>query len=459
MTALLTVSGTVYANDILPDPEDGMIPAETDPNAEVFINSPPDFGPIAAKGVAVVINENDSDPIYIKKVIGFKTTGESMAKFLVTVNQGNGDVTKKWIAENGKCAAGGLSAERGVATASNWSLEVCDTWSRRWALTASEVGIKSIKIEPIRDIEGDGNAAAFDVITTDDPEFSTIGSNHGRKIGKVGIIGSFSGKVITATYSRPVHLLGEAEKSDLYGVMTIDFGENPFIGTMTFRADTDDVELPKGCCCLDFDIEGFEGYDGNFPASLNEDGDYLHLLPDNESQRTHIDKYLVCYDQRYPTQVACESNLNQAKRIRYPASSLGEQVTKNVQSTHWFVKHQRPYTELLCSELQQEPGIDIPFEVPLLAKGVELKAKQNKNGGVDLTLTTTSEKGTAAFVILRGDKLENEGTAIEAVPTCRFASGGSPYTCTDTDKVKANNYQVLEIEDTGRSIIYQPVTP
>ncbi len=90
----------------------------------------------------------------------------------------------------------------------------------------------------------------------------------------------------------------------------------------------------------------------------------------------------------------------------------------------------------------------------LLATGVELTATKNAAGGVDLTLTTTAEPGTAAMLILRGDQLGNGGTEIDVA--CSFASGGSPYTCTDA--VAADTYRAAEIEYDGSLIIYGEVT-
>jgi hypothetical protein len=97
----------------------------------------------------------------------------------------------------------------------------------------------------------------------------------------------------------------------------------------------------------------------------------------------------------------------------------------------------------------------LPFSDSLLATGVELTATTNAAGGVDLTLTTTAEPGTAALLILRGDQLGNGGTEIDVA--CDFASGGSPYTCTDDSA--ADTYRAAEIEDDGSLIIYGEVTP
>ncbi len=70
-------------------------------------------------------------------------------------------------------------------------------------------------------------------------------------------------------------------------------------------------------------------------------------------------------------------------------------------------------------------------------------------------LKISFEPDIAALTILRGKKLDNGGTEIDVV--CRFASGGSPYTCTDA--VVGDNYRVLETEYDGSVIVYDEVTP
>ncbi|MDM8561759.1 hypothetical protein QUF54_00215 [Candidatus Marithioploca araucensis] len=92
--------------------------------------------------------------------------------------------------------------------------------------------------------------------------------------------------------------------------------------------------------------------------------------------------------------------------------------------------------------------------VKLLATGVSLTAKVAGNK-VKLKLTTSAEPGTAALLILRGNKLSNGGTEIDVA--CEFPSGGSPYTCTDDSA--ADTYRAAEIEYNGRLIIYDEVTP
>jgi hypothetical protein len=102
------------------------------------------------------------------------------------------------------------------------------------------------------------------------------------------------------------------------------------------------------------------------------------------------------------------------------------------------------------------------WELALLMKhGVRLEATDvtlnvSKNGNkVNLTLTTSSEPNAAEFLILRGDKLDNGGTAMNTA--CSFASKGvaSSYTC--TDNVVGDTYRVLEKEYDGRVILYDEV--
>ncbi len=89
-----------------------------------------------------------------------------------------------------------------------------------------------------------------------------------------------------------------------------------------------------------------------------------------------------------------------------------------------------------------------------LAKDVELTATLNGTG-VNLKLTTSAEPDTAKLLIYRGDMLDNGGTKVKEA--CRFASGGSPYACTDA--VVGDTYRVLEIEYDGDIILYDEVTP
>ena len=143
------------------------------------------------------------------------------------------------------------------------------------------------------------------------------------------------------------------------------------VEVLGWRPDKTDVYLPKGCCCLDFDLANFKGYDGIFSTSLNNDGNNIHLLPEDGPTTTHIDKFLVCYDRKYPTQLGCEGILNQNRQIWWYPKPYGQRA--EVKNRHWFMKDENPYAALWCRDLKEEPGLDLPFGVDL-AKGVKLKA-------------------------------------------------------------------------------------
>jgi hypothetical protein len=107
-----------------------------------------------------------------------------------------------------------------------------------------------------------------------------------------------------------------------------------------------------------------------------------------------------------------------------------------------------------------EPPVDSnTAEPPLLATGVDLDATLNDNGEVVLTLETASETNTAAWLILRGDKLDNGGMKIDVV--CEFLTGtfmstNSSYPAC-IDKVEADVYRAAEIEYNGSLILYDEV--
>ncbi|MCK5523522.1 MAG: hypothetical protein KAI83_10355 [Thiomargarita sp.] len=445
MTALLTVGSTAYANDNF-DPGD-----EDDSSAPAIQMESLDASP-------VIVIMNDDDPIKIKEMVTFKTTGESMAQYLVTINGGE---PKTWVAAPSEnCAGGGDSADRGAVDGTDWSLEVCDTWYKMWVLTAG-VGITSIKMEAIIDVDGNGEAAVFDVIYW---PVQTPGSSRGREFSGVNV-GSFDGTVI-ATYSRPVQIWGDTPpaKQDLYAVLELEFVEldiygqalpkQPlaFTGTMTFRADADNVKL-KGCCCLDFEPNGFSGYDGNYPLYLNNAGNNTHLLPAiAQPQIGKINKFISCYDYIYPTLESCQKLLGKTKHIWWPLEGGGQDA--EVKSTHWF--NFMNGKELLCSDLNKEPWLIIPKGVKLLATGVNLIVTPNAQNPdhKDLTLTTTTEKGTAKLLILRGEEVGDRRWKLSVA--CEFnmdsdSNTEKSYSCTDT--TPANAYWAAEIEDDGDFII------
>jgi hypothetical protein len=161
-------------------------------------------------------------------------------------------------------------------------------------------------------------------------------------------------------------------------------------------------------------------------------------LTEGEIKTNALDPvWLGCYQSKYPDQDACED------AVEDPVIIPGGLV---IPLTTIYITHSWWFEGTTCAEL------DPPM--PNLAKDVKLTATLNGTG-VDLKLTTTAEPDTAGLLILRGDKLTNNGTEINVA--CSFASGGSPYTCTDA--VVGDTYRVLEIEYDGGTIIYDEVTP
>jgi hypothetical protein len=443
MTALLTVGSTAYADDNFdPGDEDDLFSA-----TDFFADS----AGIVPTGVdPVIIHKNDDDPIKIKEMVTFNTTGASMAQYLVTVNGGEPET---WVATDSvDCAGGGDSVDRGAVDGTDWSLEVCDTWKKQWVLTA-DVEITSIKIEAIIDVDGNGESAVFDVI--DKPKH-TPGSSRGREFSRVKVTkGPFKGDppnvAVTATYSRPVYVFGKPEFPDLYAVLELEF-EPAFTGTMKFRADADNVKL-KGCCCLDFEPKNFSGYDGDYPQYLNNAGNNIHILPAAVTQSMgKINKFISCYDYRYPTLEACQKALGENKHIWWPLEEGGQDA--EVKSTHWF--NFISGEELLCRDLKKEPWLIIPFGVELLATGVNLTVTPNAQNQAlkDLTLTTSTETGTAKLLILRGEKVGDGRWKLSVA--CEFNTGSDSsteksYSCTDT--TPGNAYWAAEIEDDGDLIM------
>jgi hypothetical protein len=400
-------------------------------------------------------------PIFIKRVIDFTTTGKSMAEFHVTVN---GVDSQIWQAVTGSCADGNKPANEKGAAANNWSLEVCNTWKGHWELKAGDTAITSIEIKTIIDSDGDGNGAVFDVLKPKKEPPSTTGSSNGWVFSDVKLDGvkfpdgnGPDDPELTATYSRPVHLFEEEDRKDLYGVLTLTFV--PALGpdeTLTFKADTDDVNLPNGCCCLDFDIVGFEGYEGLFPLYLNNDGEDTHILPETvePEDKGKIEKFLSCYDQRpYRTQLDCEDAIG---TLRYVPSFIKGQrrVEAEVKSAHWFMNKDK--SNLWCGELQEDGQypLMVPSGVKLLATNVNLTASNNLDGGVELTLTADSDDKTAAYLIFRDELLPTGETAL--TPVCNIPSVPHPL-C--QDNVVGGNYRVFELEYSGRIIMRDSVTP
>ncbi|RKZ82293.1 MAG: hypothetical protein DRR19_20915 [Candidatus Parabeggiatoa sp. nov. 1] len=211
------------------------------------------------------------------------------------------------------------------------------------------------------------------------------------------------------------------------------------------------LNAQAGVCVLDFaKVEPAVSYDG-YPNYFNSGNYHEHSITDKWNPVV-VKRFLSCYEWKWrtPTErmAACEAAYKTTKHIWYP---LPDGQDAKVTSAHWFDDAKS------CDELKAL-GI-LPQGVKLLATGVNLTATKN-GSGVDLELTTTAEPDTAALDILRGDKLDNGGTALSVA--CRFASSGdsssgSSYSCTDT--VVGDTYRVLETEYDGYLIVHDEVTP
>jgi len=202
-------------------------------------------------------------------------------------------------------------------------------------------------------------------------------------------------------------------------------------------------EQPEpGTCCLDYNYEPVHGGVG-YPG-LNLLGFHVHQLPLQDWAAEELVRYLSCYMYHFPDWLSVtEENCEAAVGKFYPIPDNGK---VEVLSAHWF-------PGVTFGKLKKLEIVPTSV-VKLLATGVNLTATKNGTG-VDLTLSTNAEPDTAALLILRGDKRENGGTEIDVA--CDFASGGSPYVCTDAPA--ADTYRAAEVEYDGSLIIYDEVTP
>lgn len=174
---------------------------------------------------------DNSDPIDKRSMCGHKITGAQMANFPVSVNGGTPVMWQD---------ISGLIPDAGVAIGTGWLLfERGDTWYGRWWLITT-VPIKTIEIDPISK-EGRGEKGVFDVHIV--PEY-TPGSVAGWPVEQ--ILPAPPPVLFTATYSKPVSI-GGVWHGDLYGTLTLDFGETGVFGLaglpafLAFLADTDCV--------------------------------------------------------------------------------------------------------------------------------------------------------------------------------------------------------------------------
>jgi hypothetical protein len=182
-----------------------------------------------ASQAAVIIIKNDPTIFSTSALTGSATSGDMMAGMEVTVTYSDASTsTAIW-------AATGLGAG-GASNANFFSLtEVGDTFTGNWTLENTRPGLAitgfSIYAKP-----GD---TVFD---TTSPAPGTPGSANGADFAFT------SGPVTdaTVTYSDALKLNAAAVPTgDLYLRMNVSFGQSLASGaTLTFRQDTDSVDLP-----------------------------------------------------------------------------------------------------------------------------------------------------------------------------------------------------------------------
>lgn len=166
---------------------------------------------------AVIYAYDNSTPYSTTSLTGFSTSGDGMSGMLVTATIGAGADGATWATTSAGC---------GGATGSGWSVTECgDTFTSSWTL-ASNVLITSLFIDA-----GAGNTV-FDI---DGTTTGTAGSGLGNAFST-----SYTGN-ITATYSGPVGLTGDAPVGDLYRFLRLDFTGGAFSGQLSFLQDTDNL--------------------------------------------------------------------------------------------------------------------------------------------------------------------------------------------------------------------------
>lgn len=168
----------------------------------------------------VTVIASFANPQQTTAVAAYQTYGDVMDGMFVTAN---GSSSALWA---------DTALQSGAAIGPNWSLaETGDTFEGIWTLT-SQTDLTSLTIDA-----GAGDTM-FDLAVSSG--FGTPNSYNGWAFQLINP-GSYSGD-IQVTYSGPVSLVGDYPYGDLYRYMNIEFS-SPFVGVLTFRADTDNASL------------------------------------------------------------------------------------------------------------------------------------------------------------------------------------------------------------------------
>ena len=163
--------------------------------------------------------------LYTAAVSEFQTYGDMMDNMVVTASFGATSDTATW---------GTTGSGAGAAFGTGWSLtESGDTWGGIWTLTYTPpTGAAPLLMTGLL-IDAWPGKTVFDKT---EPSTGTLGSEKGWTFDSASVVGY--------SYLDEVALTGQLPLYDLYAKLQLDFG-NGFSGTMSFKADTDNIILPS----------------------------------------------------------------------------------------------------------------------------------------------------------------------------------------------------------------------
>lgn len=183
----------------------------------------------AGQGQAAVTYDYDtSAPVDVPGITAFATTGAMMSGLSVTAIFSNSlTETRSWATTG--AGSGGVSG-------TNWSLGLSgDSFNNNWNFS---FGRNSSLVLTRLVLDGEPGLTVFDLYLGGDT--GTLNSAAGKDFA-FSLASSYS---VTATYSKPVGVAGAppydgGDGSDLWQVLTIDFGTNGIRQDFSFLQDTD----------------------------------------------------------------------------------------------------------------------------------------------------------------------------------------------------------------------------
>lgn len=186
------------------------------------------LGAAAASAFAQNVVTNNLNPKDTNGITGFATTGAMMDRMTIRVAYSDGS--------SDSAVWGVTGTNAGGASTANWSLSLDgDSYSAPWTFSTSQ-GLNS----SVRFIYLDGapGRTVFDMVYG---STLTPGSELGFPFRILSGIADFD--AVTATYSSPLGLNGNAPMGDLYVTLNIDLGTQALWGghVFEFRADTDNA--------------------------------------------------------------------------------------------------------------------------------------------------------------------------------------------------------------------------